>query len=93
MGIDEWRDEQDWPLPDTSYVDYHLGADGILATDPPATDAADGYAYDPADPVPTLGGRIILPPPVGTGPVDQRRRRRGPTSSASPLRCSTSPSR
>ena len=26
MGIDQWRDEQDWPLPDTSYVDYYLTA-------------------------------------------------------------------
>ncbi len=25
MGIDQWRDETDWPLPDTQYTDYHLG--------------------------------------------------------------------
>ena len=24
MGIDQWRDEQDWPLPDTTYTDYFL---------------------------------------------------------------------
>jgi putative CocE/NonD family hydrolase len=81
MGIDEWRDEQAWPLPDTEYVDYFLdgaGAantldgDGVLTTTPPTSLAVDTIVYDPADPAPTLGGRIILPVPVGAGPVDQR---------------------
>ena len=26
MGIDEWRDETDWPLPDTEYTDYFLSS-------------------------------------------------------------------
>ena len=74
MGIDQWRDEQDWPLPDTTYVDHFLESggrantlegDGALSTQPPTSDAADTIVYDPADPVPTLGGRIIAP--VGAG--------------------------
>jgi uncharacterized protein len=72
MGIDQWRDEDDWPLPDTQYIDHHLGAEGALTTEPPSADGSDVYQYDPADPVPTLGGRDIQPVPVGTGPVDQR---------------------
>ncbi|WP_199790191.1 hypothetical protein [Streptomyces canus] len=24
MGVDEWRDEQEWPLPDTRWTDFHL---------------------------------------------------------------------
>ena len=32
MGIDQWRDEQDWPLPDTSYVDYYLDGSGRANT-------------------------------------------------------------
>ena len=32
MGIDQWRDEQDWPLPDTSYVDYYLDSSGRANT-------------------------------------------------------------
>lgn len=28
MGIDQWRDEPDWPLPDTRYVDYYLDSGG-----------------------------------------------------------------
>ena len=72
MGIDQWRDEQDWPLPDTSYVSYYLhssgrantaAGDGALGTDAPARTATDTYLYDPRRPVPTLGGRIMLPPP------------------------------
>lgn len=83
MGIDEWRDEQDWPLPDTTYVDYYLdgggragtaAGDGVLTTEPPSADATDRYTYDPADPVPSLGGRLMMPSVLNaTGPVDQTR--------------------
>ena len=86
MGIDEWRDEADWPLPDTTYLDHHLGADGTLTTEPPSTDGTETYDYDPADPVPTLGGRLILPVPVGTGPVDQR-----PVEERADVLCFTTP--
>lgn len=82
MGIDQWRDEQDWPLPDTQYTDYFLGGsgrantahgDGVLTPDAPGPDVADTFEYDPADPVPTLGGRMIMPSSLNAvGPVDQR---------------------
>ena len=81
MGIDEWRDEEDWPLPDTRYTDYFLGGsggantaegDGIL-TATPGPDATDAFTYDPADPVPSVGGRMVLPASLNAvGPVDQR---------------------
>src|SRR6202034_1692788 len=32
MGIDQWRDEQDWPLPDTRYVPYYLHGSGRANT-------------------------------------------------------------
>ena len=32
MGIDQWRDEQDWPLPDTDYVSYYLHSSGRANT-------------------------------------------------------------
>ncbi|MPY56866.1 hypothetical protein [Streptomyces spongiae] len=44
MGIDQWRDEQEWPLPDTRWTDFHLtsaghantaGGDGALTAEPP----------------------------------------------------------
>lgn len=89
MGLDEWRDEQDWPLPDTNYTDYFLGSsgragsaidgdgdddgDGILTPGTPEPDASDTFTYDPADPVPTMGGRVIMSGSLNAvGPVDQR---------------------
>jgi uncharacterized protein len=83
MGIDQWRDEQDWPLPDTSYADYYLhssgrantaNGDGELRLDPPGGEHADTYLYDPRRPVPTLGGRVMSPTTANeAGAVDQRR--------------------
>jgi uncharacterized protein len=32
MGLDQWRDEPDWPLPDTSYADYYLHSSGRANT-------------------------------------------------------------
>src|SRR3954454_6446490 len=81
MGIDQWRDEQDWPLPDTRYTDYHLHSggsantrdgDGTLELDAPSAEARDGFRYDPRDPVPTAGGALLPPLPGLIGPVDQR---------------------
>jgi hypothetical protein len=82
MGIDQWREEQDWPLPDTSYEPWYLdgsgwantaAGDGRLSTDAPADTATDTYLYDPLRPVPTLGGRIMLPTTANAaGAVDQR---------------------
>ena len=96
MGIDQWRDEQDWPLPDTQYAGYYLDGsghaatadgDGLLATEPAAREAADTYDYDPASPVPSLGGRIMLPAAVnGAGPADQR-----PVEARDDVLCYTTP--
>jgi uncharacterized protein len=96
MGIDQWRDELDWPLPDTRYVDYHLdggGAantadgDGLLSTTPATAEATDTYAYDPARPVPTIGGRLIAAAADnGTGPADQR-----PVQAREDVLCFTTP--
>jgi putative CocE/NonD family hydrolase len=81
MGIDQWRDEQDWPLPDTQYTDYHLTSagsantrdgDGVLALGAPTADGADAFRYDPRDPVPTAGGALLPSLPGLVGPVDQR---------------------
>jgi uncharacterized protein len=82
MGIDQWRDEPDWPLPDTSYVDYFLtssgrantaGGDGGLSVSPPGQECEDIFLYDPRRPVPTLGGRVMAPTAANAaGPVDQR---------------------
>ena len=82
MGIDQWREEQDWPLPGTSYVPWYLdgsgqantgAGDGRLGPQAPADLATDTYLYDPMRPVPTLGGRVMLPTTANAaGAVDQR---------------------
>ena len=49
--------------------------------------ATDTYLYDPLRPVPTLGGRIMLPTTANAaGAVDQRPAEAGTTSCASPAR-------
>lgn len=84
MGTNTWRDEDDWPLPDTYYVDYFLHSgghantaegDGELSQGAPVDDPDDVYVYDPRDPVPTVGGPTFLPGlfiGANAGPRDQR---------------------
>jgi uncharacterized protein len=72
MGENVWRDEHEWPLARTRWESWHLHADGVLDTDAPADTEPDAYAFDPADPVPTRGGRMLLA--AGTargGPIEQ----------------------
>jgi putative CocE/NonD family hydrolase len=82
MGKNEWRDEEDWPLARAKATKYFLhstgkangsAGDGQLSTQAPATEPKDSYVYDPAKPMPTIGGPLCcdwghLPP----GPRDQR---------------------
>jgi putative CocE/NonD family hydrolase len=84
MGRNEWRDEADWPLPDTRFERWYLHSggransldgDGGLSTSAPGDEAADTYLYDPRDPVPTCGGATFLPGlfvAANAGPRDQR---------------------
>lgn len=54
-----WRDEQEWPLAraETTTLYFHPG--GGLSPDRAATDAAPvQYDFDPANPVPTVGGNF-----------------------------------
>ena len=84
MGADVWRDEDDWPLPDTRFTAYYLHSegransadgDGSSRRRPPADEPHDSYLYDPRDPVPTVGGATFLPGlwiGANAGPRDQR---------------------
>ncbi|MGR3311933.1 CocE/NonD family hydrolase [Roseovarius indicus] len=54
-----WRDEQEWPLARTRMTTFHLNPDGRLAEQAPPEDAAPiTYDFDPANPVPTVGGNF-----------------------------------
>ena len=80
MGRNEWRDEADWPLPDTQYTNYYLHGgqsssikslnDGTLSPTPPeGSENPDSFVYDPLQPVPTQGGNTLNIP---GGVYDQR---------------------
>lgn len=72
MGRNEWRDETAWPLPRARDERWFLGSDGSLRRDPPgAHERPTELAYDPADPVPTLGGNTLPLPSYAAGPFDQ----------------------
>jgi predicted acyl esterase len=64
----EWRTADDWPIPSTD-VHWYFHPDGLLTTDLPGSDDPLIYAYDPSDPVPTIGGKNLFSP---AGPYDQR---------------------
>jgi putative CocE/NonD family hydrolase len=77
MGENRWRDEPAWPLTRATTQTWYLhsgGAangldgDGTLSTEPPSTEQADRYRYDPNHPVISAGGHFI----VEGGVQDQR---------------------
>jgi putative CocE/NonD family hydrolase len=71
MGRNEWRSEESWPLERTRFEKWYLHADGNMSTAVPPVEATQSeVVYDPADPVPTHGGTLILNP-FERGPVDQ----------------------
>lgn len=75
MGENVWREEQEWPLARTVYTPYYLHADGRLSEAPAEAPGQLEYRYDPADPVPTLGGNIMEPSlrgPREQSPLDTR---------------------
>jgi putative CocE/NonD family hydrolase len=59
MGADRWRTEDEWPLARTDWQTWYLGADGSLGREPPDAGTAT-YRHDPHDPVPTVGGAILM---------------------------------
>ena len=83
MGKNEWRNAQEWPLPETRFTDYYLHSDGQansrfgtgrLSAEPPEHESLDNYVYDPATPVPSLGGPVCCTgtPDAAAGAFDQR---------------------
>ena len=55
-----WRTEREWPLARTRLMTCYLCSDGSLAQKPPQeSNASLSFDYDPAHPVPTIGGNPI----------------------------------
>ena len=83
MGKNEWRNEESWPLERAKSTRYLLQAgghansasgDGSLTIEAVApASAADAYVYDPANPVPTVGGPLCCDSEhLAPGPRDQK---------------------
>jgi len=81
MGDNQWRNESAWPVERARSTSYYLhsagkantaAGDGALATSAPKSENPDSFVYDPANPVPTVGGPLCCDsfhePP---GPKDQ----------------------
>jgi hypothetical protein len=82
MGRNEWVYEDEYPLARTDYRPMYFASsgrangdrgDGTLTWEKPAgASPTDGFSYDPANPVPSLGGNNCCGTPTPPGPKDQR---------------------
>ncbi|MBI4167131.1 MAG: CocE/NonD family hydrolase [Acidobacteria bacterium] len=82
MGANQWREEAEWPLARAHATRYFLhsagkanslSGDGALTTTSPQAEPADHFIYDPAEPVPTIGGPLCCDSAhLAPGPRDQR---------------------
>jgi hypothetical protein len=82
MGVNEYRQEDDWPPPQAQRTKYFLHSagkanslrgDGSLSTTAPKAEPADAYLYNPANPVATVGGPLCCDGEhMEPGPRDQR---------------------
>jgi putative CocE/NonD family hydrolase len=58
-----WRNETDWPIPNTRFTPYYFHADGSLSpVKPTAQTSSTTYTFDPENPVPTIGGAYNVSP-------------------------------
>ncbi|MGH2692536.1 MAG: CocE/NonD family hydrolase [Actinomycetota bacterium] len=67
-GAEEWRDYPDWP-PATRDREYFLEKEGVLGAS--AGDGTTTFIFDPSDPTPVLGGRLLHP--RHGGPKDNKK--------------------
>ncbi len=82
MGANEYRQQDDWPPPQAQPTKYFLHSggkanslrgDGSLAASAPKSEPSDTYVYNPANPVPTVGGPLCCDAKhMEPGPRDQR---------------------
>jgi putative CocE/NonD family hydrolase len=84
MGKNEWRFEDEWPLKRAKETRYSLHSGGhangvsdrgVLYTGPNRfiVEGSDSYVYDPANPVPTVGGPLCCDSEhLLNGPRDQQ---------------------
>lgn len=80
-GANRWEKTNSWPPPSDSLQMFlrsdgranSLSGNGFLALEPPDSEPPDVFTYDPAVPVPSLGGRSCCVDGIAPmGPTDQR---------------------
>lgn len=82
MGTNQWRSSDRWPPAGAVERTYYLASDGRanslygdgrLAAASPERDRPDSFSYDPANPVPSLGGNVCcIGNAIAAGAFDQR---------------------
>jgi putative CocE/NonD family hydrolase len=81
MGANRWKTADDWPLPQTQWQRYYLhsrgsantaAGNGWLSREEPGSESPDVYVYNPLNPVPTVGGRVLPIAGLVPGPIDQQ---------------------
>ena len=90
-----WRAAADWPLPETAVTHYYLHARRwALARARRTTERRPlTYDYDPAKPVPTIGGAITSGAPVMEGGAYDQREAASASSAATRRTCRWRPAR
>jgi len=67
MGTNRWRSEPTWPLERAKPTQFFLLPGALTADVPSGQSGEQSFSYDPAHPVPTLGGCTLLEyPPAGS---------------------------
>jgi predicted acyl esterase len=98
MGRNEWVYEREYPLARTRYQPLYLASGGAANSSrgdgrlrwekPTGASPPDRFRYDPADPVPSLGGNNCCGTPTPAGPMINVRSKAGATfSSTTPTSC------
>jgi hypothetical protein len=80
-GANEWLTASDWPPPESQIQHWYLHSEGEAAAGddgrldlqiPDSDEPEDRYVYDPANPVPSHGGRALYLGRLVGGPLNQR---------------------
>jgi len=61
VNHDRWLDLDEWPPPMPEQVRYLQPGGRLGDAVPPDTAPSPSFTYDPADPTPTVGGRLLSP--------------------------------
>jgi hypothetical protein len=76
-GAGRWRRSEQWPPAGMEWRKIYLASGKRLTWERPECEGHDSYVYDPADPVPTVGGDVfpflqLKPGPLDQGPLERR---------------------